>query len=155
MNAAIFGAAGFWIAVAAIVVAVIWYRSRSEQMKHETMRQIVEKTGQVDDVQLRKLLDSPDPGRNGSGIRWPEPGYGYRALRILGVLTLFAAAAIAAFTGVMAAVFSLSGGIEDPDDLAMVFAVAIGIAIIGCGLFFCSRFLPKPLPNGSARNDRN
>lgn len=148
--------AGFWLAIAAIVVAVIWTRSRREQMKHETIRQIIEKTGQVDDEQLRKVLESPDQGRNGSWVHWPEPGYGYRALRILGLLTIFAAAGVAAATAIMIAISPISeefSGIAD--DLWAVFPAAIGIAIFGCGLFYCSRFLPRPSANGSALNDRN
>ena len=151
-------AAAFWIAIALIIVALILVRSRSEQLKHETIRRIVEKTGQVDEEQLRKLFQTHNHGQNHSWAQVPEPGYGYRALRILGVLTLVAAASLAAFAGVMITTAPSLGGAEGvrfADDLWPLFPLAVGIAIFGCGLFYCSRFLPKPLPGVSARDDRS
>lgn len=146
--------AGFWIAIAAIVVAVIWTRSRSEQLKHETIRRIVDKTGQIDEEQLRKLFQYRDEGQKDVWAHLPDPGFGYRALRILGVLILFAAAGLAAFAGIMIAVAPHIAGFPDVADIWPVFPVSIGLAIFGCGLFYSSRFLPKPLPEGSTRGDR-
>ena len=157
MYADAFGAAGFWLAVAVMIVAVVWSRSRREQMKHETLRQIVEKTGHVDGEQLKTLLQPPTPAwSHHAWGRVPEPGGGFRALRIIGVLTLFLAAAIATVAGFMFAIVlpghSASIGVEN--DVVPVFAIAAGIAVLGCGLFFCSRFLPKPQPEASGRSDR-
>ncbi len=153
MYADAFGAAGFWLAVAAMIVAVVWSRSRREQMKHETLRRIVEKTGQVDEEQLKALFQPP---ATDSWLRQsePSPGAGYRALRILGVLTVVFAVGLAAFAGLMLVFAARFADFPDELDLWPVFPIAIGIAIFGCGLFYCSRFLPKPLPEGSARNDR-
>ena len=149
------GAAGFWIAIAAMFIASGWFRSRREEMKHETIRRIVEKGGQIDEEQLKALLQPPTPDwSHNAWMRVPAPGGGYRALRILGALTLFAAAGLAAFAGIMVAIAARVAVFLDVSDLWPVFPVAIGLAIFGCGLFFCSRFLPKPLPDGSARNDR-
>jgi hypothetical protein len=152
-------ATGFWIAIAAVVVAVIWTRSRSEQLKHETIRQIIDKTGQIDEEQLRKLFQYRDEGRIDVWAHLPDPGFGYRALRILGVLTLFAAAGLAAFAGIMIGGSQLHEDFEEfrrfADDLWPAFPSAIALAIFGCGIFYCSRFLPRPSANGSARNDRN
>src|SRR5688500_15427186 len=44
-----FGALGFWIFIAAIIVAGIWSKSRREAEKHETLRRMVEKTGTIDE----------------------------------------------------------------------------------------------------------
>jgi len=137
------GAAAFWIALAAVLIASGWFRSRKEQMKHETIRRIVEKSGRIDEEQLKALFQPPAPD-------WPEPqpGAGYRALWIIGVLVIFFAAGLAAFAGIGLAILG------EEAELQPVFAIAGGIAIFGSGLIFCSRFLPKPRPEGSGRNDR-
>ncbi len=41
------GAAAFWISLAAFLIAGMYFRSRNEAAKHETLRRIVEKTGHV------------------------------------------------------------------------------------------------------------
>ena len=48
--------AGFWIFIAAIVVAGIWKDARAKAEKHETLRRIVEKTGTVNEAQLKELF---------------------------------------------------------------------------------------------------
>ena len=155
MYADAIGAAGFWLAVAAMIVAVVWSRSRREQMKHETLRKIVEKTGQVDEEQLKALLQPPTPDwSHHAWGRVPEPGGGYRALRILGVLTCFFAVGLSVFAGLMLALAERFADFPEELDLWPVFPIAIGIAIFGCGLFYCSRFLPKPQPEASGRSDR-
>ena len=55
------GAAAFWIALAAVLVAGGWWKSRSEAQKHETIRRIIEKTGQVDESKLKELFEPPLP----------------------------------------------------------------------------------------------
>jgi hypothetical protein len=154
------GAGAFWIALAAVVIAGGWFRSRREQMKHETIRHIVEKSGQVDEQQLKELLQPPATDwSNHPWARLPEPGGGYRALRILGALVVFAAAGLAAFVGIVFAFaqsdFAPRAGLSigDLEELLLAFPIAIGFAIFGCGLFYCSRYLPKPQANGRTRND--
>jgi hypothetical protein len=139
------GSAAFWIAL--VVIAIMWTRLRREQMKHETIRQIVEKTGQVDEQQLKELLTPMAP----DWTHEPAPGAGYRTLRILGVLVVVGAVSLVTFAGIM---FAFATRLAEEADLGPVFAIAIAIAIFGGGLFFCSRFLPKPLPEKSARDDR-
>ena len=78
------GAAAFWIGLAAFLIAAMYFRSRSEATKHETLRQIVEKTGQVDERQLKALFEPPP----NAFTRVPPPGGGYRAMRIFGLLLL-------------------------------------------------------------------
>lgn len=56
------GSAAFWIMIAAIVVAGDWLRARREALKHETLRLIIEKTGHVDEAQLKALFQPPTPG---------------------------------------------------------------------------------------------
>jgi hypothetical protein len=144
------GAAGFWIALAAVLVSGGWFRSRSEEMKHETIRRIVEKSGEVDEAQLKALFQPPVQHWPNPWLREPVPGGGYRALRILGTLGIFAAGALGAFAGIMLG-FGMGSGRGLEALIALAIAAAIGV--LGIGLFFSSRFLPKPLPEGSGRDN--
>jgi membrane protein implicated in regulation of membrane protease activity len=122
---------GLWIFLAAIIVASIWSGARQRAEKHETLRRIVEKTGTVDEARLRELFrEDPD----GEG----QPGSGYRFLRISGTITMFVGAAIALFS-LIPLLFGRPvewrfGGL----------AVAAGVAVVGLGIFFSSRFAEPP-----------
>lgn len=86
---------------------------------------IVEKTGEVDEEQLRKLFRRLRMGGTNPGPEVPEPGAGYRALRILGVLTICIAAGLADFGGIM---FTIGPLHAEAADLEPVFAIARGAA---------------------------
>jgi hypothetical protein len=138
------GALGFWIFIAACVVAGSLSSSRRAAEKHETMRRILEKTGTIDEARLKELFKA-DPTSE-----W-KPGSGYRALRITGTIVMFIAAGILIFFGVVAGL-SLLFGAEVPSEAAIaIFAVPAGVAIVGYGLFYSSRFAEPP---PGARNDR-
>lgn len=129
---------GFWIFIAAIVVASIWARVRQRAEKHETLRRIVEKTGTVDETNLRALFKegSSEPGR---------PGAQYRALRIWGTIILFIRAGLAICLLIPLLVFGNQvergfGGL----------GIAAGIVMLGLGVFLSSRFAEPP---SSSQND--
>jgi hypothetical protein len=137
------GVVAFWIAVGAIVVAGGYFRFRSEQAKHETLRWIVEKTGQVEEGQFKALFTpppspwlAPGPGRVGGG---------YRALRVFGALVMFIAGGVAVFF----TIFSQTG-VRHWDAVLIGYASASVVFLVGAGLFFCSRFMPKSSIAGSA-----
>jgi hypothetical protein len=75
-------ALGFWIVIAAFVVAGAWTKVRREAEKHETLRRIVEKTGSIDETKLKELFSEPSPEPT-------KPGTGYRVLRITGTIVMF------------------------------------------------------------------
>lgn len=139
------GAAAFWIALAAVIIASGWFRSRSEAQKHETLRRIIEKTGHVDEMQMRALFQPPAPHiPDHVWGRPPAPGSGYRTLRVLGSIVLFVAIGLATlFTVLM-----LAGGARR--DAIIGCAVASLVALFGAGLFFSSRFLARPPPSGQS-----
>ncbi|HEV2703517.1 MAG TPA: hypothetical protein VGV09_17965 [Steroidobacteraceae bacterium] len=161
------GALGFWIFIAAIVVAAIWSGSRREAEKHETMRRIVEKTGVVDEGKLKELFKpaSPYQGRD------KPPGGGYRALRVTGTIVMFIAAGLVAYSLIRAhagaeppqsqvrPMINLPNGRSMPDlswrppdppfNPVHGLAAAALVALFGAGLFCSSRFLPLPPPSGS------
>ena len=85
---------GFWIFIAAIVVAGMWKDARQKAELHETLRRIVEKTGTVDEVKLKELFTEASEEST--------PGYGYRAARVTGTIAMFVGAAIATFFWIVA-----------------------------------------------------
>ena len=132
------GAAAFWISLAAFLIAAMYFRSRSEATKHETLRQIVEKTGQVDERQLKALFEPPP----NAFTRVPPPGGGYRAMRIFGLLLLFIAAGLLIF-------FTILGWSRPQlwNVAAIGYGAASIVALVGAGLSLTARFLPQPLAN--------
>ena len=135
------GSAAFWIMVAAIVIAGDWLRARRETLKHETLRRIVERTGQIDEAQLKALFQPPTPG----WFREPSEGAGYRALRVLGTIVMSVALGLTVFFSIL----WLSSPARH-DSAIIGFASTSVIAVVGMGLFFASRFMPAP---PSARGD--
>jgi hypothetical protein len=157
------GALGFWIFIAAIVAVGIWAESRKNSEKHETLRRIMEKTGVIDEAQLKQLF-KPSPSNTWSS---KPPGDGYRALRVTGTIVMFIAIGIAAATLIRVEIFVppppqpqtmvLPNGRTvlapfhflaplHPDDPKAGFALAALVALFGAGLFVSSRFLPPPAP---------
>jgi hypothetical protein len=129
------GAAAFWISLALVVIAAMFFRWRSEQTKHETLRQIVEKTGQVNEAQLKSVFEPAPSVFN----RVPPPGGGSRAMRIIGLLMIF----IAAGTVIQFSVLGWTG--VQPWSRALVGCGSASIvALIGIGLILGSRILTQP-----------
>jgi hypothetical protein len=129
------GAAAFWISLALFLIAAMFFRWRSEATKHETLRLIVEKTGQVDEARLKSVFEPAPTVFN----RVPPPGGGARAMRIFGLLLML----IAAGVFILFAVIGWTGTL--PWNRAAIGCAAASIpALVGIGLFFGSRFLPQP-----------
>ena len=136
-------AAAFWFAVAAIIIAGGYFRSRSEAIKHETVRRIVEKTGQLDESQLKALFQPPPSPWPASPWTHPiqsKPGGGYRGMRVFGTLIMAVAIGLTVFFVVLSR--SPHGGNVEEGFIGL--GVAALVFIIGAGLFFCSNFMPKP-----------
>ncbi|HUQ08926.1 MAG TPA: hypothetical protein VM146_01330 [Steroidobacteraceae bacterium] len=138
------GGAGFWIFIAALVVGGMWSDARKKAEKHETLRRIVEKTGTIDEARLKELFSDENPE--------VKPGYSYRGLRVAGTIVLFLAAGIATFFLVAAGLGKLFGTMEmfrNITGLVVGLAVSAGIAVVGLGLFFSSRFATPPSAAGT------
>jgi hypothetical protein len=135
------GALGFWLFIAAIVVAGIWEKSRREAERHETLRRIVEKTGSLDEAKLKDLFEEKP-------TRERKPGAGYRALRIIGTIIMFIGAVPAIF-GIASGLFGGEGGLASaPPGFAVgMLATAACIVMLGLGLFYSSRFAEPPPGN--------
>ena len=132
------GVAAFWIAVAAVLIAGSWFKYRREALKHETLLRIVERTGTVDEAQLRQLFGPAPPYAGGAA---PQ-------LRVMSVhmgLQIFGTFAIALALGLLAA-FAIFGHwvAEDPVVVQIGVACAALLVVFGAGAFFASRFTKPP-----------
>jgi hypothetical protein len=137
------GVVAFWIAVAAVLIAGGWFKSRGDAQKQETLRKIIEKTGTVEEGLLRQLFPTPvvfDPGV------WNRKslGAGYRALRVVGTIAMCVAAGLMLFYTPL-----WLRGIGGEDTMVGVAMGVIGFAA-GAGFFLASRFAEPPpeRPNG-------
>jgi hypothetical protein len=129
----------FWIFIAAVVVASIWSSARQKAEKHETLRRIVEKTGTIDEVKLKELFSEPSEES--------KPGYGYRVARVIGTITFFIGAGIATFALIAVALgkaFGATAMFNDVTGWVAGFSISAGIAMLGVGIFFSSRFCEPP-----------
>ena len=128
-------AAAFWLALAAVIVGSGYFKSRTEAARHETLRHIIEKTGNVDEVQFRALF--PPVPASVWQPKPPQPGSGYRAMRILGTLVLFVAIGLSILFWVLV-------NLGKEEDAAIGFGIAALVATIGIGLHVAAIFVPKP-----------
>jgi hypothetical protein len=129
-------ASGFWIFIASIVVAGMWKDSREKAEQHETLRRIVEKTGTIEEVKLKELFSKP-PSQE------INLGEGYRWARVSGSIILSVAAAMATFfmiAVILGKVVGLTGIFDNNTGLIAGLTVSAGVAILGLGIFFSSRF---------------
>ena len=121
------GVVAFWVAVAAVLVAGGWFKMRSEAEKHATLRTIIERTGTVDEEQLRSLLGAParPPAR---------PGDLFAFLRIVGTIAICVAIGLIAFFTPL-----WLKGIENDAEVGVGFGAVLGAA--GVGFFLASRYV--------------
>jgi len=99
------GAAAFWIALAAVLIAGGYNKFRREKLKQETLLKIIERTGQLDEAQV-KLLFPPPPAYSPHERPWwaapPDPFAGRRALRVGGLIVMAVAAGLAVLAAFVA-----------------------------------------------------
>jgi hypothetical protein len=56
------GAAAFWIALAAVLISGSYFHFRRERLRQETLLKLVERTGQLDEQQVKALFRRRPPG---------------------------------------------------------------------------------------------
>lgn len=129
-------AAAFWVAIAAVIIMVGWFKSKNDAEKHKTFRTIVEKTGVVDEAQLRLLFDT-HPGSLGGQS---AGGAGrFRALAAIGMFVLICVLVLMGWLSL--AMFGTDLAPNPP--LAGVLWT-IFVSLLGIGFFFLSaRFVEK------------
>lgn len=141
-------AAAFWIALAAFLIAAGYFKVRGETLRHETLRRVIEKTGEVDEERLRELLERPQPPVPPRHAFAPPQGDGYKVLRVFGTLTLAAALGMAVFMSIVN-----YGGVMPSEDVFIGYGIAAVGAIVGVGLFISSAWCEKPPKKESERKD--
>jgi len=82
--AASYGALGFWLFLAAVVVGGIWFDARKRESEQETLRRIVESGQQIDAAVIDKMLAA-----SGGRARID------RDLKVSGLIVLFVAPGLA------------------------------------------------------------
>ena len=140
------GVVAFWIALAAVLIAGSWFKSRTEAQKHETVRRIVEKTGQVDEEKLRDLIVGPKHSFDLAAWQaWrradaaANAGAGYTVLRVFGTVAMFVGVGMAVCFGIL---WGADVGLREQAFIGL--AIAPVVAAVGAGLFFASRFADPP-----------
>ncbi len=126
--------AAFWIAVAVCIVVGALNSRRGYELKHETIRLMLEKGQNIDDKLLHEVLLPPkwhEP-------RSPTPGEGYTVMRVIGTIMLFAALGVAVLLFL----------IGHFNGYLIVEAVGLGVgilvALLGVGLHVACRFVTPP-----------
>ena len=140
------GAAAFWIALAAVLIAGGWHKVRREQIKQETLLKLIEKTGQLDEAQVKLLFPPPPPP-----APWPpswhqpqpqDPLEGQRTLRVAGVVIMGVAAGVAVL-GLVLRIFGTGQQYSWGLAFLGIGGLAAGLAV---GLFIASKFATGPAP---------
>lgn len=135
-------AAAFWIALAAVLIGSQWHKKMQEQMRHETVRLLIEKGGGLDHEQVRELLypkpppapPSPTPAQAWYAAWYPRGPRAYTQWRIAGVIL------VTAGPGVAASVGGIAYAAGEPDILFAALGVGALVLLLGVACFFVSRF---------------
>jgi hypothetical protein len=134
------GAAAFWIALAAVLIANGINGVRREKLRQETLLKLVEKTGQIDEQTVKTLFPPPPPQVFGPPPRQVD---GRRGTKIFGTIVLSIAAGIATLVTILWQ-YGPPQIQEDPLIPVLPYAIAALIACFGIGLFVAARFVRPP-----------
>jgi hypothetical protein len=127
-------AAAFWVAIAAVIIMAGWFKSKNDAEKHKTFRTIVEKTGVVDEAQLRLLFDTR-PAVLGS------PGAAVRA-RLFAAIGMFVLICVLIMLGWLS--LAMFGTDLAPNPPLAGVLWSIFVCLLGVGFFWFSvRFIEK------------
>ncbi len=114
-------ALGFWLFIAAVVIAGIWDGARKRESNHETIRRLVESGTPLDEKLINQItgvnenLDR-DLRFGGTLMLWISPG-----LAVLGIFLSFI----------------------NPKALMPLLGVAVLVGFIGFGLIYCANMYMK------------
>jgi hypothetical protein len=117
------GALGFWLFIAAIIVAGIWYDARRKESQQETLRRVVESGRNIDPAVLDRILGT-------GGGRSLE-----RGLKVAALIVLCAAPGLALlglFLGQIAA-----------EARAALLGTSLLVGFVGAGLYLAARLVER------------
>ncbi len=118
--AAAFGAIGFWLFLAAVVVARIWFDARKRESQQETLRRVVESGQEIDPAVIDKLLAA---SRGSTRVD--------RDLKVSGLIVIFIAPGIAVLGWFLAAL--------EEELLGIMLGVSVLVGFVGAGLLVASK----------------
>jgi hypothetical protein len=134
------GAAAFWIALAAVLIANGINGVRRERLRQETLLKLVEKTGRLDEHTVKTLFPAPPVHPHVFSAPPREPD-GRRGLKIGGTIVLSVAAGLVLVAGVLLVIGVPAT--EDPVTLALAWAALC--TGVGIGLIVSARFVRPPI----------
>lgn len=119
-TAAGLGAMGFWLFIAAVVVAGIWFDARKRESQQETLRRLVESGQHLDAAMIDKLLAA------GGGPSRPD-----RDLKVGGLIVIFVAPGLALLGWFLAKL--------QPKVMDVMIGVSLLVGLVGIGLLVASK----------------
>ncbi len=140
------GAAAFWISLAAVMIASGWFKIRRDQLKHETLLRLIEKTGQLDAEQVKLLFPLPPPPQWPAHLSQPaDPEAGWKLVRGFGTVIL----SVAAGLWILFTILLEFGTALQQENAIVGYGAASIVTCVGLGFFVASRY------TGKARGDRD
>ena len=127
---------GFWMFIAAIVVAGIWYDVAKKRAQHETLRRLIVSGQTIDQDMLGKLFSAA--ADNGERLQ--------RELMVYGLVTLFVAPGIALLAWFLS--------LQYPPALYPVLGVAVLVGFIAIGLIVAAKVAGR-MPGEGASGSRD
>ena len=118
--AAAFGAMGFWLFLAAVVVASIWFDARKRESQQETLRRVVESGKEINPAVIDKLV-----GASGGSERVD------RELKVAGLIVIFIAPGLAVLGWFLAALRE--------ELLGIMLGVSVLVGFVGAGLLVAGK----------------
>lgn len=134
------GAAAFWIALAAVMIMGGYFNWKREKTRQETLLRLVERTGQLDEQQVKALFP-PAPPAQPHVWTPPEPPDTRRGLKALGTVAFSFAVGLAIFFSIL---FRM-GTPAMKQNAIYGFGWSALIACVGIGIFVASRFVRPPI----------
>ncbi len=119
------GAAGFWLFIAAIVVAGIWDGAKKRESRQETLRRMVESGQKVDPALMDKLLDLGTERQDRQD----------RDLKVGGMITGSVGLGLGGFGWFL-------GNFDTQASLAM-YGIGLMLLVIGGGLFIAGKYVER------------
>lgn len=156
--------AAFWIGLAAVLVAWNWRKKNAEQIRHETLRLMIQKDGSLSPDVLKELLDPKPPQWNPQTLammgykKW-EPGESRRHMRVWGTILTIGGPGVGSvlvaigLTRVLGFNTEMSAG-DSSFSIALGLGLTLVLVLFGIALTYASRFLPKG-PEGEGGSRRN
>ncbi len=118
------GALGFWLFIAAVVVAGIWFDAKKREMQQETLRRVVESGQQLDPELIDRML------ANNADKERPD-----RDLKVGGIITLSVAVGLA--------IFGYFLGKLDGKAFSVLLGIALLVGFIGLGLLLAGKMVER------------